>query len=370
MKILMIINSFRPLVGGTEVQAERLSRELVCMGHSVKILTRNNGNAKAREVSGGVDIRRLKFINLPQLPFIAPLSFLINVVRFVLSRRKDIDIIHTHQLSTAIAGGICSMLFGMPLITKIGGGKTNYGSAIKGVARKPLGRFRVAFLKRYVRRFVALNPLIYKDLVDEGIESSNILNIPNGVDTEKFAPSSKKEKEELKKEYGLDGFSLLYAGRLIPVKGIDILLDAWKEVKGELDATLVVAGEGKEDIDGVKFLGKCDYVDKLMKAVDCFVIPSRFEGMSNALLEAMASGLAIIASDVEGNKNIIEHGKTGILVPVENGEKLASAIRKLASDPILGKELGKSARETCLEKYSLKAVAVSYENAYKALLKE
>jgi glycosyltransferase involved in cell wall biosynthesis len=114
--------------------------------------------------------------------------------------------------------------------------------------------------------------------------------------------------------------------------------------------------------------GECDNVPELLCAMDVFVLPSLAEGISNTILEAMATGLPVVATNVGGNSEILVDGITGFLVPRGNPDALAAAIRRYVDEPVLRRVHGASARRRCETEFSIGAMVRNYQNLYDELL--
>jgi glycosyltransferase involved in cell wall biosynthesis len=167
------------------------------------------------------------------------------------------------------------------------------------------------------------------------------------------------------------------AGSLIPRKAYDTLLHALGRLAADgLSFELLLAGEGPErhrleelavqlNISSmVRILGSTENVPALFASAHLLVHPSRSEGLSNTILEAMAEGLPVVASDVDGTSELISDGKTGLLVPPDRPEILASRIRRLLCDPALRSRLGKAGLEMVRDKCSVDSVTAHYESVY------
>ena len=141
-------------------------------------------------------------------------------------------------------------------------------------------------------------------------------------------------------------------------KGYAELFEAWDAVRAELgDAVLVVAGPSDPDKDdavpasvmasaaanGVRFLGMCDDVDRLYRGLDLYVLASHREGFPRSAMEAAATGLPIIATDIRGCRQVVDHGRTGLLVPPRDPGALAAALRELGGDAARRREMGTAA---------------------------
>ena len=170
---------------------------------------------------------------------------------------------------------------------------------------------------------------------------------------------------------------LMWVGRLDPVKGLHHLLQALRIVVNQLDAQLLLIGDGPEreqletkvrDLQlqtNVHFLGPRIDVPSLLKIADVFVFPSRTEGLPNALLEAMAAAKPIITTDVPGCRDLITHEQTGLLVPYADTRALAGAIVRLLSDPILAARLGHEAHRAAAEDWNIESTWRAYESIYR-----
>lgn len=177
-----------------------------------------------------------------------------------------------------------------------------------------------------------------------------------------------------------DGPLLLWVGRLDPVKGLDDLIEAMVVVRQESKAHLVLVGDGEyrkpiEELierrqlgDCVTLLGRRDDVGAILKAADLFVFPSHTEGMPNALLEAMAAGLPVVASDILACREVIVHERTGLLVPVAKSKSLADAILGLLADSQWASRLGEAARTHVLDALRIEACFDAYEALYRRTL--
>jgi len=118
----------------------------------------------------------------------------------------------------------------------------------------------------------------------------------------------------------------------------------------------------------VRFHGRVNDVPRHLAETDVFVLPSRSEGISNALLEAMAHGVPSIATDIPGNRDLIEDGRTGLLVPPDDAKALSEALLRLAGDRSLRETLGRAGRRLVEERFDLRIVAGKYAEMYRGLL--
>jgi glycosyltransferase involved in cell wall biosynthesis len=201
---------------------------------------------------------------------------------------------------------------------------------------------------------------------DAGLPNGSVTVIHNGV------PAGATEPPEPLAQGQVIGS----AGRLDRQKGFDVLVDALALLDG---ITAVVAGEGAERAAleqrareaGVadRFLlpGSTEDVPQLLRALDVFVLPSRFEGLPLVLLEAMEAGVAIVAADVGGVAEAVVDGETALLVPPDDPDALAAAIRTLLENPELRGRLGRSAHERWQDEFDVPVMVAAYERVYRGV---
>jgi sugar transferase (PEP-CTERM/EpsH1 system associated) len=201
--------------------------------------------------------------------------------------------------------------------------------------------------------------------------------IYNGVDTQRFAPCS-ESRIAMRKELGLPEKSFVVGavGRLVPIKDHRTLLRAAALVSAAgVDVRVLLVGSGPEreglqsqatgPLEGrVCFAGDSSRVPDMLNAMDVFVLPSLNEGMSNTLLEAMACGLPVLATNVGGNPEIIENDVNGCLFTPGDAEWLADKLKLLARDPNLIHQLGTAARNRAIESFSLSRMLETYRSFY------
>ncbi len=204
--------------------------------------------------------------------------------------------------------------------------------------------------------------------------------LPNGVDARRYVPATSRDDVRRRLNLPLDRTVVLAVGNMKPIKGHDVLLNAVRQMRGDADRMTVVivggdyqdgamqrwASENVPDAD-IRFVGR--QLDTLpwYQAADVFVLPSRWEGMSNALLEAMSCGLPAVATAVGGNPEVIENGETGLLVSPGNPIELALAIRRLMKDDAYRAALGIAGRRRALDGFTALAAAAQYGRRYTRL---
>lgn len=216
------------------------------------------------------------------------------------------------------------------------------------------------------------------------VPRNKIKFVPNGVDTKLFRPD-REARERLRAELNLhDSFVWLAVGRFEEAKDYPTLLRAYAKVaQNKPPSRLLIAGHGPllETIKGlaarlnitsfIHFLGIRKDVSDLMNAADGFVMSSRWEGMPMVLLEAAATGLPIVATDVGGNREIVLHNQSGFLVPPAQPDALAEAMQRLMNLPHQDRlSMGLTGREYVVQRYDLEKIVDQWEAIYCELLKK
>lgn len=210
-----------------------------------------------------------------------------------------------------------------------------------------------------------------------GYAADRVQVLYNGVDTTRCA-AALLEREKKRSELGVAPEEILFgtAGRLDRQKGHAVLLDAMARLKDKLPLRLIILGEGplRQDLEArirrlglsasARLLGERQDAAAYLAALDVFVLPSLWEGLPNALLEAMALGLACLACGVDGVAEVVEHGVNGLLVAPADSAALAAAAAELAGDAALRARLGQAAKETVARRFGLPGMIARYEAAY------
>jgi glycosyltransferase involved in cell wall biosynthesis len=219
---------------------------------------------------------------------------------------------------------------------------------------------------------VAVSSMTRQKLIDEGIQVERIVVIPNGIAPVQIEST---DRTETRKAVGFkaEDIFLLAVGRLVYSKAHEILITAMPIVLEKFPTAKVgICGDGilrpklEEQIqslglsDAVKLFGHSDNIEKFLASADVFVMPSLWEGLPIALLEAMSAGLPIIATRVEGVEEVVEEGKHGLLVPVGNTNALAEAIIQLLADSHLRGAMGIAAKDKVLNCYTSDQMCEKY----------
>ena len=245
----------------------------------------------------------------------------------------------------------------------------------------------VPYLLPLLRRADALLAVaqVQKDyLVEvEGLPRERIQVIHNGVDTKRYRPPAAEERQRIRAElgFGVDDVVLIAVASLKPLKQIDVLLRAVARLsQAGLPVRVVVAGDGSERAalaslaaqlglaERVWFAGLRDDVERLLQASDVFVLASRTEAFPNVVLEAMATGLPVVTTDVGSVREMVEDGSSATVVPSGDETALATAIARLASDAPERARLGERGRQIVDERFRFESMCAKREALFEALL--
>jgi len=343
-----LLGQYPPHIGGVSSHTYLLSRELVKRGDEVYVLTYPH-----RDVEG-INGVKVETAFAPNIKGLRGLFFFISSTFKLMGmvRRFNIDLIHAHFL---IPPGLIGVCVGSLLGKKTA--VTAHGSDLLIQAKNPILRRLIKFVLKRADYVLVVNQNLQEKVLELGINPDKIYITPNAVDVEKFNPQNKELPPNVK--ISSDKPVLLFVGNLVFQKGVKYLLEAKKLMK--TGAELVIVGDGplRQDLEmkvrdgkisNVIFTGARRDVDEIMPSADVFVLPSISEGFPITILEAMASGLPVVATNVGGISEVMNED-VGIMVNPSNPRELASALDKILENETLMIDMGAAAREQAL-KYS------------------
>jgi len=393
-------------VGGAEKQSLLLAEELARKGISVTFITPGKRPLAGSDIFRGIRVYRIRSVLSDLFDFLSGLKkkrkgssekieyddsreatdeitrpvgwpsvlyynlFYWRSLIFLRRKRKSFDLIHAHTMEwSAIVAVRLGKRLKKPVLIK--------DSTMNGFAsllRYPNGR---AIQQKIIKdaRFVAMTRSIEENLIKSGVPREKIFRISNGIAITGTGPENKWTPGSSK---------VLFIGNLYqqPAKGVDLLLKAWSGVIADFPgAILQIIGDGVTPAysafsrrlgiqENVEFLGALSNLTPFFNEASLFVLPSRREGMSNALMEAMLFGLPCVATEISGSRDLIEHGVNGILVPPVDVEGLALGIKYILSHPAEASIMGHKARETIIQNYDIRLIAGKYITLYKDLIEE
>ncbi len=361
------------------------------MGHDVSIITgRWQREWAADEHLAGVPVRRISTL-WPWLDrvkgfFFRHLAFEIGLAWYLFRNRHRYDVIHVHQaLHAAFVTSLAAPLARKPVLVKIGCGGVN--SDIRIMRENIVNPFSSWFWRviRRCDRFIAISHEIEQELLADGVDPDRITRLPNGISVEGYEPKAAYDNSS--------PLRLVSVGRLDPQKGYDVLLDALSRFDLP-EFEFRVYGEGRDremlqglirshGLEGRVFLeGVVHDLPQRLSGSDLFVLVSRAEGLSNALMEAMLCGLPCVVTAVGGNTDLVapedvevkvDAGgyrimSNGIVVNSDDPEGTVKALELLARDRELAARLGRAAAAWMRRNNALGQVAERYVGIYRELL--
>jgi glycosyltransferase involved in cell wall biosynthesis len=388
MRVLMVISQFHPMIGGTEKQAQLLARKLVELGIQVRIVTGGwRFGTLRRDRIEGIDVFRnfccWGMFGVKGLRTLGGGTYMGSLALYLLLHRQEYDLIHVHQ---ALYPAFVSVLVGKQILRKpviVKTASSGITSDIKSLRKLPLGAFQLRYLVKRMDCLVTVSHEAGEEFIAVGYPQPQILYIPNGVS---IPPEAKSSCGRV--------IRILTTARLSREKGIDVLLRAWAYVRTKDEvARLEIVGYGPLESDlkklcnslnvaeSVHFKGMVHNPSGYLKEADLFVLPSRSEGMSNALLEAMSYGIPCIATCVGENSQLMGTNpeqlsvgrylvaENGLLVNPDDVRGLSEAIIRLIQDQRLREEIARKGRMKVERHFSIDAVAEKYIRLYDHLLK-
>jgi glycosyltransferase involved in cell wall biosynthesis len=346
--------------GGAETMQLELARQLTSRGHRVVPIGPKGpeGWLTSRFAELGIKREQVDLRGLVGLVSVPQIVLLI--------RSHRLDVLHSHEFGMAVYGSLAARLTGCRHIMTMHGG-TYYA----GRARRRRALRVAASLSDHT---VTVSNALRRSFSDAvGISAERVDVVHNGV------TYRAGDGRRVRGEMGLAPRDVLVlaVGNLLPIKGHSILLEALSRLPAGSDkAVLAIAGAGPEEsklralaidlgiADRVHLLGFRSDVPDLLHGADIFAMPSRYEGLPMAIIEAMLAGRAIVASDVGGMRELLHDSSVGLLVPPDDATALAQRLSELVRDPGLRGRLGEAARLRAGERFTASAMAERYLAMY------
>jgi N-acetyl-alpha-D-glucosaminyl L-malate synthase BshA len=341
---ILLISAWKPRKGGITTHVENLVER---SKNDFVVLTYNSHE----EMEG---VLRARYINIPILRALSFVFF-----GFFKGLKVNCDLIHAHY---AVPQGLLGVLLKKakkkPLVT------TLHGSDVTILMKNRLGKKIVRYVLKNSDKVIAVSTFLKGEVEKEGITKEKMAVVYSGVSTDGC--------EEPK-----NGEAITFIGSLVQQKGVDILLNAFKDVKERFDIGLTIVGDGKErknleslakrlKLEGVDFLGYSDDLRGILEKSKVLVLPSREEGFGLVLLEAMSCGVPIVATRVGGIEEIVRHNYNGVLVEKEDAEDLARGILRVLEDKGLREAIRKNSREF-VKRFSWEKMADEVDKIYEEL---
>jgi glycosyltransferase involved in cell wall biosynthesis len=367
MRILIINSEYPPIGGGAGNASAHIAHQFEKMGHKVTVVTSRFGQLPHREQSDNVNILRVPSLrrrqdrsnSLEQVIFILSASFW--TLSLIPHLRPNATLAFFGVPSGAVAW-LIKMIFQIPYVISLRGGDVpGFRPYDFHIYHKLVAPFLRIIWKS--ASAVVANSNGLRHLAKTFDSRFEISMIPNGVDLELYKAADR--------DWSFP--RLLSVGRIVHQKGLDLAMHALGGLK-ELNWEWRIAGDGPQIqvlqslaqelgiSDRVVFLGwqSREQMMESYKKSNVFLFPSRHEGMPNALLEAMASGLPVIATCIAGNEELVIDGKTGYLVSSEDIEALRNVLKTILNNSALRQQMGVASRRRVEENYSWEATAGQY----------
>jgi len=366
VRIGIVTEYYYPSVGGIQEHVHHFAREARRLGHSVKIVTSTMPDLESAAGPAVRDVIRVA----ASLPVYRNGSFgritggagVGTAVRDVLARER-FDVVHVHSPLTPVLPLLAIHHATGPVV---GTFHTNFKPGLLFRAMRPT-------LQRYLDRLDAAVAVsraclgAFRDQLD-----ADFRIIPNGVDVERFARGRRLRRFD-------DGkLNVLWVGRLEPRNGLDTMLDAFHRAWKHIDARLIVVGDGpllpryrarvpREIADDVVFAGRImDERPDWYASADVYCAPTRIASFGVTLLEAMAAGKPVLASDIEGFREVVQHGREGELLAPDDPSAWARALVRMSREPIRAGAYGERGRLT-VQRYAWPAVAREVLGLYRSI---
>jgi len=387
MKICMLTWEFPPrVVGGIARHCFGLSRALAKKSHEVYVVTLEFPGAPTFEEMEGVKVYRVK-IELGHPNFVK-WTFIFNhfMEKLVATLNRDVefDVIHIHDWLTAPVGIASKYYLGKPLISTVHSIEIGRAQTLQSPDSLLIDGLEW-WMTYESEKIISCSISMKRELENHfHLPSDKITVIPNAVDVSEYEKNV--DQEAVKRRYGIEPYEkvVLFIGRLVPQKGVEYLIRSIPMVlQQHRDIKFVIAGDGwskdyLEELartygfgDKIRFLGFISDFDlkELTISSDVLVVPSVYEPFGIVALEGMAAGVPVVAANVGGLSEIIEHDRTGVLVYPKNPESIAWGIKRVLSDPGYSRWLVQNAKRKVREEYSWEAVARKtievYEKVYR-----
>lgn len=379
-------------IGGPSIQAARLTTRLEARGYQTRLVHGRLGRGEGDMsdlAAAHADVRYLPTLGRP----IAPLHDLRTLVTLVRDLRSFApDIVHTHMAKAGLLGRIAAAIHnatrGSAPRTRVV--HTYHGHVLDGYFRAIVARLFISLerlLARLSDRLVAISPTIHRELLDlyRIGRDAQYRVIPLGFELDAFAAIDDAARAEARRALGIDPDAAVVAtvGRLTAIKRPHLFLETIADLAARHPRVLgIVAGDGelRDDLQArartlgvaerVRWLGWRRDLATVYGASDVFLLTSRNEGTPVALIEAMASAVPGVSTDVGGVKDVIDAADVGVVVPSSDAPALAAAVERLLTDRALARRIGERARPRVLAKYGIDRLVSDVDRLYRELLQE
>ena len=383
---MLITGAYFPEMSSGGLQSQAAARALHGRMDIVVLTTSTDPALPAHDIVEGVPVSRICVdVESRWSLVMATLRMTTELLRLL----PRVNFAHIQGYSTKnILVSVLAKLFARPVILHLQTAKHDEPETVKTQGRLAWWAYSTADL------YLSVSPGLTARYLAAGLPADRIREIPNGVDATRFSPASAEERSALRRRLNLplERPLILFVGVISPDKQPHVLLDAWLRLQSDpaLASTLVFVGATDPTLfelggrlidqlrgtvaasgfaDRVVFVPPTNQVQDYFRAADMYAMPSLREGLPIALLEAMACGLACVASRLPGSTDtMIEPGVNGLLVPPGDVAAFADGLARLLSNPDEAARLGAAARLTVESRYTMERVADMWLDAYHHVL--
>jgi glycosyltransferase involved in cell wall biosynthesis len=385
--VLMVTGAYYPELSGGGLQARAVVQALRDRVRFMVLTTSIQPELPADVLDDGVPVHRI-FVDIGRRA--SELSAVGKTAWFFARAQHRFDIVNVHGFSRkSILLHRLARLTRKRFVLTLQTGGHDEPAAARALGPRAYHAYADADL------VISVSPGLARAYLDDGLPESKLRRVANAVDTRRFRPPTADERQSLRRELGLpiDRAVVLFVGYFSADKRPDVLYEAWSRVdRRATPSTLVFVGATDsryKEVDpaiaaairsdaaahgrshDVAFVAPTLEIEKYYRAADVYVLPSRREGLPIALLEAMATGLPCIATRLPGSTDvIIDDGKSGVLIDVQDTPAYSAALTRVLSDPDYARGLGVAARERVVERYSIHRTAEQWLAAYQEVLRE
>ena len=380
--VLLVCRSYPPVIGGSEIEAQRVCAALRARGHVVEVVCCGGDPMPSERYwtdPYGVPVRMFGAGPGRWNDYL----YAFGVARTIIGEFRKFEIVYFLMPGVHVLLGVpVARLMRRRIVMKFAG-----SSEIQKVTRDTVGPLEIALLRRWSEKTMVLNDGMIQEAIDAGFRRDQLLWMPNPVDTNLFAPCDPAEREQLRREFGIPAGSpvAIFVGRFAPEKELPSLMGGFALAAGRMPAArLVLIGDGPlrgplQDqarrlgvADQVIFTGMLDApeISRWLQASDVYTLVSRVEGLPVSLIEAMATGLASVVSDIPAMAQLITENVHGLKAPVQDEQAIASALLELFEDPQKRRQFGAAARPIAVERFSMGKVVAAYEQLFGELVSQ
>lgn len=376
VRVLFVVDSTFPGSGGAEAQARKLGKALTAKNVAMEFVSpRTQSYQSSFEMVDGIPCHRIKY---PFIKFIGAGIMLVMFAWYLYKRRNDFDIIHVHitRLMASVAVAMRSIT-GVPVMAKISGYFEFKGGVLDPNAINPAN----AILRRMLRKIDYVQTIsgqTRERLLEAGFRDEQIVFIPNGVDSAEAIRLAEQHKDA--ESRASNSLTFGYCGRLRQIKGVHVLIESFEEFlksEPEVSVKLRIAGDGSDFeklsahvrdsglSDCIEFLGNVDDTHEFYRSLDVYIQPSFAEGLPNAVIEAMVSGLPVLATNIGGNSDLVTHDKEGWLFEAGDAPALTALMQRCVEQRDSLAAIGLAGRDRIVQQYDMDSVTEDLLEIYR-----